>query len=137
MNLNNNRKMVLYQPMAIENTYKNLYYIQLSEPFYFENPEINVIVIGNLSSEFDINFKVNNFINLGTLITTKDVIIDTNELMFQCGFVSCKIQKITCGGNFSDRLDLRGIEKIRALGIELGITEGNVTIDLPSTLISY
>jgi len=93
--------------------------IRLTEPLLFEHPEKNVVILGDLSSDHDIVFKVKNLVVFGTLSTSKHVLIQTSKDFFNSGKILAKNGVDIVADHAYNRLNEEAIERIRALGIEL------------------
>jgi hypothetical protein len=92
---------------------------RLTMPLVFENQTKNVVVLGSLTSDFDISFKVKNLIVLGGIFSAKSVFVNTAADFFISGLIdggSVFIMTVGCG--YYDLNELV-MEKIRALGIDL------------------
>ncbi len=97
--------------------------ITFTEPFVFEDEEKNVIVAGKIQSEFDITFKVNNFVILAGLISSNNFKAHSKgEFVFFSGSIIGKESKcysekrmFVCGKEKSEA----AVQIIRELGIEL------------------
>ncbi len=98
--------------------------ITFTGPFVFEDEEKNVIVAGTIQSEFDITFKVNNFVFLTGLISSNNFTAHSKgEFVFFSGHIKAKNDN-KC---YSEkRMFVCGVKKqegavqiIRELGVQL------------------
>ncbi len=96
--------------------------IRLTAPLAFEDQAKNVVVLGKLTSDFDVSFKVKNLIVFGGIVSTKNVTLNTTADFFNSGSINGYNVRIVSDANIYNGLDDRAIEKIRALGIDLGLT---------------
>lgn len=98
--------------------------ITLTKPLAFEQDK-NVIIVGTISSNSDISFKVNNLVVFGKIISTKNINIKTKEDFFNSGSIKADNNiSILSGDSIYNGLNDLAIEKIRALGVDLSKTPG-------------
>jgi|GEM_PF-6695686 len=93
--------------------------ISLTQPLIFDHPTKNVVILGKLSSEYDITFKVQNLVVFGELNTTKDISIKAEKDFFNSGSISGNNVKIVADGSIYNSLNEVAIERIRALGVDI------------------
>jgi hypothetical protein len=91
--------------------------IRLETPLVYEDQAKNVVVLGNLTSDFDISFKVKNLIVFGEIFSARNVFVNTAADFFISGLIGgCSVFVMTAGYSYYDFNDLV-IEKLRVLGI--------------------
>ena len=106
--------------------------IALTEPLIFEDQAKNVVISGNLTSSFDISFKVNNLVIFGGINTTKNINIKTKANFFNSGTIRGDNLNVESEDSIYNGLNDLAIEKIRDLGIDLTRTSnGDLTVRIP------
>jgi hypothetical protein len=103
----------------------------LTQPLAFDNQAKNVVVLGKLTSNFDVSFKVNNLVIFGQIITTKNITINTKANFFNSGTIKGYNISILSDDSIYNCLDDLAIEKIRALGIDLTRSYDGLTVHIP------
>jgi hypothetical protein len=98
--------------------------ITFTGPFVFEDEEKNVIVAGTIQSEFDITFKVNNFVFLTGLISSNNFTAHSKEeFVFFSGLINTKNDCNLCSKKrmfvCGEKKDEGAVQIIRELGVQL------------------
>ena len=93
--------------------------IKLDQPFLFDNKDANVVVLGNVSSDFQITFKVNNLVVFGTLKCRQDLSIEAASGYYKIGNAFVGGDSSVKADYYAEDLDDLAFERIRAMGIDL------------------
>ncbi|MES2122495.1 MAG: hypothetical protein V4492_06930 [Chlamydiota bacterium] len=93
--------------------------IKLDKPFVFDNKDKTVVVLGNVSSDFEMTFKVNNLVVFGVIKCEKDLSIEATNGCYIAGSLTIAGDMKVKADCYHNGVSDRALEKIRALGIDL------------------
>ncbi|GAB5411847.1 MAG: hypothetical protein ChlgKO_09610 [Chlamydiales bacterium] len=94
--------------------------INLTEPLEFIKLDKNVVICGEITSKFDITFKVNNLIVFGKVISEGNILLTSEGDLFTQGTIHAgKNVRLHSKEYLYHGLSEKSIEKIRLLGINI------------------
>lgn len=92
--------------------------MNLTAPLNFQDEAKDVVILGKITSDSDVSFKVKNLVIFGEILTSKNITLNTTVDLFNVGKVKGDEVNVK-GQNIVYGVDDGVIERIRALGIDL------------------
>lgn len=112
-----------------------------TKPFLYENEDINVVIVGNFNSDFDITIKVNNLVFFGSMTSARNITFKAKaDFIFFSGSINADNYSATADGDAficgTEKGD-EAVQRVKNLGINLfRDSEQKWTINIPKPVMT-